>query len=597
MREQRKLAAVLAADVVGYSRLMGRDEAGTLVRLKDHRAERLEPALARNGGRLVKLTGDGVLAEFGSAVDALRAAIEFQQAVDRANTALPEEQRIVFRIGLHVGDLIVDGDDLYGEGVNIAARLEGEAEPGGVVVSGALHEAASGKLQAAFVDLGRLSLKNIERPVQAYRIEWNRDRQQQSTTTAPSIDPGAVPQGKVSVIVLPFLCPGGTADQQAFADGITESLITDLSRQSALAVVARTTSLALRGKSLDVRDLARTMAVRYVVEGSVQLRGERLRVNVQLIAAHDGLHQWADRFDRELGDLLDLEDEIAERISRDLAVQVQEAEIRRAQEDARTSRDPSTLFLLGRRVFFSGLCRTNVMKAAALYADAVRLDDRMAVAHTALSIASSVTYLCRFSDTPERDLEDAVRHRDRALALDPALPYVQVASAWILMAEHKYPAAFATFERVARLAPLAGGNAFANLAMAKLNVGRVAEAEADLLRVIRVTPGDPQMDMWQYDLATIYLYQGKYAEAAEAARRSISINPEFDIPHIVLAAASVQLGQIEEARQAVRQAQALQTRWTVRNLKASVWSGIGVGVDDARMIALWDGLRSAGLPE
>jgi len=203
MREQRRLAAVLAADVVGYSRLMGRDEGGTLARLKEHRAQRFEPALARNGGRLVKLTGDGVLAEFGSAVDALRAAIEFQQAVNQANAALPEEQRIVFRVGLHVGDLIVDDDDLYGDGVNIAARLEGEAPPGGIVVSGALHEAAAGKLQAEFVDLGQLSLKNIDRQVQAYRVQLN--GKQRSTTSLPS--PAAVPPplpDKPSIAVLPF---------------------------------------------------------------------------------------------------------------------------------------------------------------------------------------------------------------------------------------------------------------------------------------------------------------------------------------------------------------------------------------------------------
>src|SRR4029079_9763530 len=183
-RERRKLAAVLAADVVGYSRLMGRDEAGTLARLKEHRVQRLERALARNGGRLVKLTGDGALAEVGSAVDALRAAIEFQQSVDQANAPLPEEERIVFRVGLHVGDLIVDGDDLYGDGVNVAARLEGEAPPGGIIVSGALHEAAAGKLQAQFVDLGRLSLKNIDRQVQAYQVEWRQDGRQSMGTAA-----------------------------------------------------------------------------------------------------------------------------------------------------------------------------------------------------------------------------------------------------------------------------------------------------------------------------------------------------------------------------------------------------------------------------
>jgi adenylate cyclase len=229
MREQRKLAAILAADVVGYSRLMERDEAGTLARLKEHRAQQFEPALARNGGRLVKLTGDGALVEFPSAVDALRAAIEFQQAVEEANATQPEEQRIVFRIGLHVGDLIVDGDDLYGDGVNIAARLEGEAAPGGIVVSGALHEAAAGKLQAQFVDLGRLALKNIDRQVQAFRVGWGTGSQAAASVGAgvsrhTMADRFAAGQSnKPSILVLPFLCLSGGTAYEALADGLTES--------------------------------------------------------------------------------------------------------------------------------------------------------------------------------------------------------------------------------------------------------------------------------------------------------------------------------------------------------------------------------------
>jgi adenylate cyclase len=233
MREQRKLAAVLAADVVGYSRLMGRDEVGTLARLKEHRKQQFEPALGRNGGRLVKLTGDGALAEFPSAVDALRAAIEFQQAVDQANAAQPEEQRIVFRIGLHIGDLIVDGDDLYGDGVNIAARLEAEAAPGGIVVSGALHEAAAGKLQAEFVDLGRLSLKNIERTIQAYRVAWGQG--QQGAAGCAATAPGSLPlPDKPSIAVLPFQNMSGDSEQEYFADGVVEDIITALSRAKSL---------------------------------------------------------------------------------------------------------------------------------------------------------------------------------------------------------------------------------------------------------------------------------------------------------------------------------------------------------------------------
>jgi adenylate cyclase len=299
MREQRKLAAVLAADVVGYSRLMGRDEAGTLARLKEHRAQRLEPALSRYGGRLVKLTGDGVLAEFGSAVDALRAAIEFQQAVDLANADQGEDQRIMFRVGLHLGDLIVDGDDLYGDGVNIAARLEGEAAAGGIVVSGALHEATAGKLQAEFVDLGRLSLKNIERQVQAYSVAWG---QKQQTAPATASAPLPLPD-KPSIAVLPFDNMSGDPEQEYFVDGLVEDIITALSRTKALFVIARNSSFSYKGKSPDVRQVGRELGVRYVLEGSVRKAGTKVRITGQLIEALSGAHIWTDRFDGELADI------------------------------------------------------------------------------------------------------------------------------------------------------------------------------------------------------------------------------------------------------------------------------------------------------
>lgn len=345
MREQRKLAAVLAADVVGYSRLMGRDEAGTLARLKEHRIQRLDLALATNGGRLVKLTGDGVLAEFGSAVDSLRAAIEFQQAVDQANTALPEEQRIVFRIGLHVGDLIVDGDDLYGDGVNIAARLEGQAEPGGIVVSGALHEAAAGKLEAKFVDLGRLSLKNIDRQVQAYRVEWNEPRQQRSAAVGGA-SPLPLPD-KPSIAVLPFQNMSADPEQEYFVDGLVEEIITGLSRFKSLFVIARNSTFAYKGKSPDIRTVGRELGVRYVLEGSVRREGSRIRITGQLIDASNGAHLWADRFDGAVSNVFDCQDEVTERVVSAIAPRLEREEIARALRRPTDSIDAVTEFYAG----------------------------------------------------------------------------------------------------------------------------------------------------------------------------------------------------------------------------------------------------------
>ena len=261
-RVVRRLAAILAADVVGYSRLMGRDESGTLARLKAHRTERLEPVLARHGGRLVKLTGDGALIEFPSAVDALSAAIEFQQAMAEANRDQPEDTGIVFRIGLHLGDLIVDGDDLYGDGVNIAARLEAEAPVGGILISGDVYNAVAGRLQAAFADLGELSLKNIERPVRAFRVQIDGIPAVSPTanTSHAAEAPLALPD-KPSIAVLPFQNMSGDSEQEYFVDGLVEDIITGLSRFKSLFVIARNSSFAYKGKSPDIRQVGRELGV------------------------------------------------------------------------------------------------------------------------------------------------------------------------------------------------------------------------------------------------------------------------------------------------------------------------------------------------
>ena len=269
-REQRRLAAIVAADVVGYSRLMGRDESGTLARLRKNRSEHLDPVLKKYGGRLVKLTGDGALVEFASAVDALAAAIEFQQSMADANSDTASETALVFRMGLHMGDLIVDGDDLYGDGVNVAARLEGEAPAGGIVVSRTVHEAVAGRVNATFDDLGDLALKNIERPVQAFEVKWDPSDWQvpMRVTIAPQV-PLSLPD-KPSIAVLPFQNMSGDPEQEYFADGTVDDIITELSRFRSLFVIARNSTFTYKGKPVDVRTAARDLGVRYILEGSIR---------------------------------------------------------------------------------------------------------------------------------------------------------------------------------------------------------------------------------------------------------------------------------------------------------------------------------------
>ena len=330
-REQRKLAAIIAADVVGYSRLMGRDESGTVARLREHRTERLEPAVARYGGRLVKLTGDGALVEFASAVDALSAAIEFQQATEDINRGQPEHEILVFRVGLHVGDLIVEGDDLYGDGVNVAARLEGEAPAGGIVISRSARDAVSGRLKATFEDLGSLSLKNIDRPLRAFSVKWRAEdwKITEAAATSPAATPLALPD-RPSIAVLPFQNMSGDPEQEYFADGMVEDIITALSRFKSLFVIARNSSFTYKGKAVDIKQVGRELGVRYVLEGSVRKAAGRMRITGQLINVETRTNLWVDQFDGSLEDIFALQDQVATSVVARIAPRVGRAEIERA---------------------------------------------------------------------------------------------------------------------------------------------------------------------------------------------------------------------------------------------------------------------------
>ena len=330
-REQRKLAAIVAADVVGYSRLMGRDESGTVARLRQVRQQRLAPILAQRGGRIVKLTGDGAIMEFASAVEAASAAIEFQQAMVEANAHEPPDNALQFRMGVHLGDLIVEGDDLYGDGVNVAARLEAESPAGGIIVSRTVHESVAGRMKATFEDLGPLELKNIERPVHAYLVKWDPEDWkgvaaaqplQPSVELVRSPDVPLILPDKPSIAVLPFQNMSGDPEQAYFADGVAEDVLTTLSKIEELMVIARNSSFVFRDQSRDVREIGRILGVRYVLEGSVRKSGNRVRLTAQLIDSLNGSHVWADRFDGDLDDVFELQDRITQDIVSALEVRL-----------------------------------------------------------------------------------------------------------------------------------------------------------------------------------------------------------------------------------------------------------------------------------
>ena len=433
-REQRRLAAIFAADVVGYSRLMGRDESSTVARLREHRTQRLEPTLARHGGRLVKLMGDGALAEFPSAVDALGAAIEFQQAMAEANRDQPVDTAIVFRVGLHLGDLIVDGEDLYGDGVNVAARLEAEAPAGGIVVSYSVRDAVAGRLKATFDDLGNLVLKNIERPVQAFRVGWDLADWQVSTapaappagsaSTLPTDVPLTLPD-KPSIAVLPFANMSGDPEQEYFADGISEEIITELSRFHSLFVISRNSSFSYKGKSPDLRQVGRELGVRYVLEGSIRKASNRIRVTGQLVDTLTGSHIWAERYDRVLEDIFSVQEEVTQAIVAAIAPQIESTEQSKANRRRPDNLSAYEIALRAWAHAWEGqdkADRTLIDQSIGEAKEALAIDPNSVLALDALAWAHGVALFLEMGADPEHSLREAMWAAARAIELDGTDP-------------------------------------------------------------------------------------------------------------------------------------------------------------------------------
>src|SRR6266702_3336734 len=380
-RAERRLAAVLAADVAGYSRLMGADEEGTLTRLKAIRKELVDLTIAKHRGRIVKTTGDGMLAEFASAVDAVRGAVEVQRGMAERSASVPQDQRIEFRIGIHVGDIIIDDNDIFGDGVNIAARLEGIAEPGGVCISDDAHRQIRGKVDIVFDDMGPQSLKNIAELVHTWRCRIDANSSS-ATPTKPAVgaaQPLALPD-KPSIAVLPFQNMSGDPEQEYFSDGITEDIITELSRFRSLFVVARNSSFSLRGKTVNVTEVGRQLGVRYVVEGSVRKAGKRVRVTVQLLDAASGNHLWAERYDRELEDIFVVQDEITRAVVSTLPGRLEDAGRDLAKRKQTSNITAYDLVLLGNERW-RRLTQKDLAEALGYFCSAVALDPHYARAH------------------------------------------------------------------------------------------------------------------------------------------------------------------------------------------------------------------------
>ncbi len=439
---ERRLTAILAADVVGYSRLMGLDEAATLAALNTQRRELIDPRIAGLKGRIVKLTGDGLLAEFTSVVNAVACAVDIQRSMRARNASVPVDRRIELRIGVNLGDVIVEGDDIFGDGVNVAARLESIAEPGGVCVSGSVREQVGNRLPLTFEDAGEQQLKNIAQPVQVYRINPG------ELTNAPS--PGTrADRQRPSIAVLPFSNMSGDAEQEYFADGITEDLITDLSKVSGLSVIARNSAFTYKGKAVDVQEVSRRFNVGAVLEGSVRKAGQRVRINAQLVDGSDGTHLWADRYDRDLTDMFALQDEITHAIVEQLKVRLLPSERLAIQAEPTRNFDAYDYYLQGRHLYHLH-STPHAQLAQRMFRKAVELDPLYARAYSGLADCASFLFTNHSEDA---SVDDILTASTTALKLDPNLAEAHASQGMALHLSGRRQEARAEFEKAIALDP------------------------------------------------------------------------------------------------------------------------------------------------
>ena len=541
-RINRKLAAILAADVVGYSRMMAADEAGTLAALKRHRETVFDPAVAAHKGRVVKLIGDGTIVEFASVIDAVNCALSVQRPAEHAPDQRASQAAIVLRIGINLGDVIMEGDDLYGDGVNIAARLEPLAEPGGICISSIVNESIGNRIDVRFQDGGDITVKNIDRPIRVWR--WHPSI---TAVPSPSIAPNPGPNGtRQSIAVLPFTNMSGDPEQEYFSDGISEDIITDLSKIAGLTVIARNSSFTYKGRSVDVREIGRELGVRSVLEGSIRRAGQRVRITAQLIDATSGSHLWAERYDRDLTDIFAVQDEVTTQIVGALKVTLSPAEKARLVEKEPSNIAAYDCVLRGREIMLGKdkNCETFV-EAVTYFKKALELDANYSQAYASLGFAHMFDYQNRWSDDPDKSLKLAREYAQKAIDNDPNEPMAHGAAALTAIFEKDFDRAQAEVDRTLALNP---SSALAHnlLGTIRSYSGRPLEAIPAIEQAMRLDPAfRPQ---FLHFLGIAYLLAGKYETAAAMLRQRILLVPNTDFSRAVLAATLGHLGEIAEAR-------------------------------------------------
>jgi len=595
MPSVRRLAAILAADVAGYSRLMGTDEEGTHERLKAHLGELVNPKIAEDRGRIVKNTGDGLLAEFASVVDAVRCAVEVQRGMADREPGVPEDRRIRFRIGINLGDVIVEEHDIFGDGVNVAARLEALAEPGGICVSRIVRDQVRDRLDYAFVDMGAQSVKNIPRPVRVFALRLDGAAGVPEANASPAIStspPVAAP--RLSIVVLPFTNLSNDPEQQYFADGITEDLTIDLSRLWDMFVISCTTAFTYRNKSLDTKQIGRELGVRYLLEGSVRRSGHKVRINAQLIDAEIDAHLWAEQFDGDMGDLFALQNEITGRIAVALNIELINREAARPIENP----DAFDYVLRGRAASAKPMTRANYAEVVDLFERALALDPRSVEAESRLAIALTARVLDQMTASTAADIARAETLIRRVTATAPLSPLTHFAKGQLLRVQRRYAEAIPEYEAAITL-NRNWVNAFGLLAECKLFTGSIDNMIPLMEHAIRLSPRDPSIGIWYFRIGVAHLLQSHIDEAIVWLEKARSANSELPYAHSHLASAFALNGETERAAIELAEARRLSgdNRYSsFARLKAVQYWGV------PKIRALYEatyfaGLRKAGMPE
>jgi TolB-like protein/class 3 adenylate cyclase len=588
-RVERRLAAIVAADVAGYTRLMGADEEGTLRRLKAHRNELIDPKITEYRGRIVKTTGDGILVEFVSVVDAVRCAVDIQRGMQERNIDVPPEACIQFRIGINVGDVIIDSADIFGDGVNVAARLEALADPGGITVSSVVHDQVRDKLSFGFEDLGDQMVKNVARPIRVHRIYI-------SDVEAPVVAKGLIASdpsssGRPSIAVLPFANMSGDPEQEYFADGIVEEIITALSHMRWLSVIARNSSFTYKGKNVDVKQVGRELKVRYVLEGSVRKSGDRVRITGQLVDTSTGAHLWADRFDGRLEDIFDLQDQVTAKVVGAIAPKLEQAEIERSRRKPTESLDAYDYFLRGLASLHQWT-RESTDEALQLFYRSIQLDPGFAAAYGMAAWCFVWRKVNGWMGDRAKAVSEAERLARRAVELGPddAVALSGGGYALVFVVHHLDDGA-AFIERALALNPNLSW-ALHSSGWTKAFLGDSDAAIKHLMDAIRLSPLDPQTFRAQGGIAFAHFLAGRYHDAITWAEAALRERPNYLAAIRELAAASALAGRLPEAQKAMAHLREIDPAMRVSNVKD--WVPFRRPDDLKR---LQEGLRTAGLPE